>query len=364
MNKKKLNLEVIYPSLLSILIGMILATIILFITNPANAFEGLIRLFKGPFNYGVLKGLGDLLYYATPIMVTGLAVGFAFKTGLFNIGASGQFLVGAFVAVFISIRWTFIPVELLWLVALIGAALGGALWALLGGVLQAYRNVSVVITGIMMNYIGMYLVNYFIKIPELKIYDHLKNLTLAPLSNIPKFGLDKLFPYSYANGGILIAFLLAFVIYIILSKTTFGFELTAVGLNRHAAKYAGINENKSIIISMLISGALAGLAGGLSYLAGSGKHIDVVNIIPAEGFDGIVVALLGLSHPLGIIFSSLFISYIQMGGSAMQTIGFVPEIIKMMIAIILYVSSLTILFEQMLSKRKAKVATQEGGQEA
>ena len=160
--KRRFNIKPVLPSLISIVIGMFIGVIVLFISNPSNATEAMIRLFKGPFNFGLVKGVGDLLYYSAPILLTGLSVGFAFKTGLFNIGASGQFIVGAFVAVYIAIKWTFIPAPLLWIVALLAAALVGALWAFLVGLLKAWRNVNEVITSIMMNYIGMYMVNFLI----------------------------------------------------------------------------------------------------------------------------------------------------------------------------------------------------------
>lgn len=349
---KKFDIRPILPSLISIAIGMIIGVIVLFVSNPTNATEATIRLFKGPFNFGAIKGIGDLLYYSAPILLTGLSVGFAFKTGLFNIGASGQFIVGAFIAVYIGIKWTFIPAPLLWIVALLGAALIGALWALLVGVLKAWRNVNEVITSIMMNYIGMYLVNYFIR--SWGIYDSLRNQTLRPKVTIPSFGLDSIFPGSFANGGIVIAILLALLMYIILNKTTFGFELKAVGLNRFASRYAGVNENRSIVYSMLIAGALSGIAGGITFLASTGRHITVVNTLAPEGFNGIAVALLGLNNPIGIIFSSMFMSYIKLGGQAIQTLGYVPEIIEMMIAIILYISALSVLFNTLLSRRKGK----------
>lgn len=351
-SSSKFDLRPILPSLISIVIGMIIGIIVLFASNPANATEATIRLFKGPFNFGLIKGVGDLLYYSTPILMTGLSVGFAFKTGLFNIGASGQFIVGAFIAVYIAIKWTFIPLPLLWIVALIGAALVGALWAFIVGLLKAWRNVNEVITSIMMNYIGMYSVNHFIR--SWGIYDSLRNQTMRPKVTIPTFGLDSIFPGSFANGGIVIAILFAILMYIILNKTTFGFELKAVGLNRHASRYAGVNENRSIIYSMLIAGALSGIAGGLTFLASTGRHITVVNTLAAEGFNGIGVALLGLNNPIGIIFSSMFMSYIKLGGQAIQTLGYVPEIIEMMIAIILYISALSMLFNSLLSKRKGK----------
>ncbi|HHX52876.1 MAG TPA: ABC transporter permease [Erysipelothrix sp.] len=350
--KRRFNIKPVLPSLISIVIGMFIGVIVLFISNPSNATEAMIRLFKGPFNFGLVKGVGDLLYYSAPILLTGLSVGFAFKTGLFNIGASGQFIVGAFVAVYIAIKWTFIPAPLLWIVALLAAALVGALWAFLVGLLKAWRNVNEVITSIMMNYIGMYMVNFLIRFSG--IYDSLRNQTQRVKVTIPSFGLDTVFPGSFANGGIVIAIVLAIVMYIILNKTTFGFELKAVGLNRFASRYAGVNENRSIIYSMLIAGALSGIAGGITFLASTGRHITVVNVLAAEGFNGIAVALLGLNNPIGIIFSSMFMSYIKLGGQAIQTLGFVPEIIELMIAIILYISALSVLFNNLLSRRKSK----------
>lgn len=347
---KKINFKAFLPSLISILLGMLIGVIVLFVTNPANAVEGMLRLFRGPFNSGFLVGMGNMFYYATPIMMTGLSVGFAFQTGLFNIGASGQFIMGAFVAIYIAVKWTFIPGPLLWIVAMLGAAVAGALWALPAGIFKAWRNVNEVITSIMMNYIGMYLVNYLIRAGG--IYDSLRNQTVRPSVTIPTFGLDKLFPNSFANGGIVIAIFFAIIIHIILNRTTFGYEIKAVGLNRHASRYAGINEKRNITYSMLIAGALSGMAGGLTFLASTGRHITVNNVLAAEGFNGIAVALLGLSKPIGIVFSALFISYINLGGQAMQPIGYVPEIVSMMIAIILYISALSVLFQQLLNRRK------------
>ncbi|QIK70195.1 ABC transporter permease [Erysipelothrix sp. HDW6C] len=354
MKNKQLSkwIRPVLPSLISIGIGMLIAVIILFFTNPSNAFEGLMRMLKGPFNFGAQRGLGNMLYYATPIMMTGLSVAFAFRTGLFNIGASGQFMVGAFAAIYIGVKWTFIPPQFLWIVSLLAAMIAGALWASLVGFLKAWRNVNEVITSIMMNYIGMYVVMYFIK--SLDIYNNLKNETLPVSSHLPKMGMDLLFPGSFADAGIIIALICAVIIYFVLDRTTFGFELKAVGLNRDAAEYAGINQKRSIVLSMIIAGALAGLGGGLAYLAGTGKGIEVVTKLATEGFDGIAVALLGMNNPLGVIGSSFFIAYMKLGGQSMQTIGFVPEIIGMMIGIILYVSALSALFASILAKLKKR----------
>lgn len=346
------------PSLISILIGIVVAVIILIATDPSHALEGLIKMIKGPFNYGWKMGLGNMFYYSTPIMMTGLSVAFAYKTGLFNIGASGQFFVGGFAAILTASKLTgIVPNNLLWVVALIAAGLAGALWATLVGVLKAYRNVSEVISSIMMNYIGMYLVLYLI--PKMGVFNSLKNETIRLTTSLPKLGLNKIFRGSFIDAGILIAILVAVVIYVILEKTTFGYELKAVGLNRNAAKYAGVNEVKAIILSMVIAGALSGLGGGLTYLASTGKSIEIVAKIPAEGFNGIAVALLGMSNPLAVIFSAMFIAYLNLGGQSMQVIGYVPEIIAMMIGIILYISSLSGLFSKVITKLKARRTSKE-----
>ncbi len=337
------------PSLIAIVIGMIISIIVMFVANPENAFRAVIQLFKGPFNTPGMKGLGNLLYYMIPLMMTGLSVGFAFKTGLFNIGASGQFIVGAFVSILIGAKFTAVPESVRWIFALLGATLIGGIWGSIVGILKAYRNVNEVITSIMLNYIGMYLVNYLI--PVLGIYNRLKNNTINISTHVPKFGLDKLFPGSFASGGIFIAVIIAIILYFVIDKTTFGYELKAVGLNRFASRYAGINENRSIVFSMMIAGALSGLAGGLVYLSGIGRHISIVEVLPQEGFDGIAVSLLGANHPLGIILSSLFMAYINMGGQSIQTLGYSPELIQMMTAIILYISALSLLFKQLLGRK-------------
>ena len=156
---------------------------------------------------------------------------------------------------------------------------------------------------------------------------------------------------STVNSGFYIAIIVAIVMYIVLNKTTFGYELKACGFNKDASKYAGINEKRSIVFSMVIAGALAGLGGGLLYLSGpSGRHIKAVDVLAIEGFNGIPVALLGLSNPIGIIFSAIFISYITLGGNYLQTLDFVPEIIDIIIACIIYFSAFALLFRNILPK--------------
>jgi simple sugar transport system permease protein len=202
----------------------------------------------------------------------------------------------------------------------------------------------------------MYLTNFLTKS---FIYDFRKaqSLNVANSAVLPKGGLDSLFynnlggskDLSSVNSGILIAVTVAILIYIIINKTTFGYELKACGFNQNAGKYAGINAERSIVLSMVIAGMLAGLGGGLLYLSGAnGRHIKVVDMLAAEGFNGIPAALLGLSNPIGIIFSAFFISYITQGGNYLQTLDFAPEIIDIIIACIIYFSAFSLVFRKLL----------------
>ncbi len=348
----------VLSSLAAIAVGLLAGLAVLFVSDAGQA----PRAFGAILTSGVsnLKEFGQVLYYATPIIMTGLSVGFANKTGLFNIGASGQFIVGAFAAVFVGVKGTFLPAGIHWVAGLLAAAVAGALWGAIPGILKALRNVNEVIACIMMNYIGMYLVNYLI---TKTVFDQLKNQSkrVADAANIPNLGFDAVFRdgtiISSAGGGIVIALALCVVMWAVLDKTTFGYELKACGLGRDAARYAGIGENRSIILSMVIAGALSGVGGALLYLAGSGKAIDVIDVLAAEGFNGIPVALLGLNNPIGILFSGLFVAYLTVGGFNMQLFGFAREIIEIIIATILYFSAFALLvkgaLEQLANRRAA-----------
>ncbi len=356
-------------SLIAIVVGMLFGFIILLLSNPGEAVAGLGIIAAGGFNNG-MKGLGQVLYYATPLIMTGLSVGFAFKTGLFNIGTPGQLIVGGFAAVYVGANCTVLPSPVLWVVALLAAMAAGALWGAIPGLFKALLNVNEVIACIMCNYIGMYGVNFLIK--NSNVYDQLKNQTVnVDAAAIPRWGLDQVFynikgkfvDTASVNGGILIALALAVVMYVVLNKTTFGYELKACGHNRDASRYAGINEKRSILLSMVIAGGLAGIAGGLMFLApAGGLHIRVEEILSAQGFQGIPVALLGLSNPLGIIFSGLFIAYISQGGYYLQRMNFMPEVIDIIIAAIIYFSAFSLLVKNVIEavgkrgalKREAK----------
>ena len=374
MHKIRKALSSMSASLLAIAAGLLAGFIILLISNPANALRGLATILLGGWNNG-MKGVGQVLYYATPLIMTGLSVGFAFKTGMFNIGAAGQLMVGGLAAVYVGVTWTFLPGAAHWIVALLAGMLAGMAWGMVVGLFKALLNVHEVITSIMLNYIGMYGINYLIKNSHL--FDPLKNQTVnvAASAVIPKAGLDQVFyilkgkyqDASAVNAGILIAVGLAIVIYILLNKTTFGFELKACGYNRHASRYAGISESRAIITSMAIAGGLAGIAGALMYLApASGMHIHVAEVLAEQGFNGIAVALLGMSNPLGIIFTGLFIAHITVGGSYLQSLRYMKEIIEVIIGLIIYFSAFSLLVRDVIARagkrraRKTRLAAREG----
>jgi general nucleoside transport system permease protein len=344
-------------SVLAIIIGLLVGFIILFVSNSSQAVEGFGIILNGGFSTGS-KGTGQVLYFATPLILTGLSVGFAFKTGLFNIGTPGQFIMGAFAAVYIGVKWTFLPAPFHWIVALLASTLIGGLWALVPGILKAYFNVHEVISTIMMNYIGMYMTNFLVKST---IYDSARGLSLnvAGSAVLPKGGLDYIFfnrlgnmkDMSTVNCGIWIALGVAIIMFFIIEKTTFGYELKACGFNQNASRYAGINAKRNVVLSMVIAGMLAGLGGGLMYLSGaSGRRIKVVDVLAAEGFNGIPVALLGLSNPIGIFFSAIFISYITQGGNYLQTLNFAPEIIDIIIACIIYFSAFSLFLRKLVER--------------
>ena len=338
--KNRIGVEV-YSALLAILAGLAVGLLTLVVTNPMQAFPAFAAMLFSGVSQGTVS-LGNVVYYSAPIILTGLSVAFAFKTGLFNIGATGQLLIGAFVAIYIGVECPRLG-SARWVVALAAAGLAGGLWAFVPGALKAVRGVHEVVTSIMMNYIGLFLTNYLIKH---SIYNSLKNETLPvpPGAYIPKMGLDRIFAGSNIQGGIVIALLAVAAVSFILKKTVLGFELKAVGANMHASKYAGISERKSIILSFVISGVLAGLAGGIIYLTDAGRYIKVQDIMPVEGFMGISVALLGLTEPVGVLLAGLFFGYLKVGGQDMQLYDFAPEVIDVITSLIIYFSALSLVF--------------------
>ena len=352
-------------SFISIIIGLIFGFLFLILLSLFNSGgEGFGAILSNAWKYGfkqILMGgfylppisLGQEIAAAAPLILTGLSVGFAFKTGLFNIGAAGQYTLGAFGALYCAI-----VLGLPWWACLIGATLFGALWGAIPGIFKAYLNIHEVITSIMFNWIGLYAVNTIMYGGGSGVmYDSTKTKvwdlrSLFPKSVIPNMGLAMIFKNRSTTIAIFLAIVIAIIIYIIIDKTTFGYELKACGYNKSAARYAGISEKKNIILSMVIAGALAGFGAGLFYLSGIAewKPLDST-ALPAIGFNGIAVALLASSNPIGTIFSALFISHITTGGSLMNSQYFPPEIADIISGIIIYLCAFSLLFKQLLMKR-------------
>ena len=344
----------ILASLISIGVGLIVGLVLLYVLNAKAAGGAFISLITTGFRSS--DKFAKVLYQAAPLIMTGLSVGFAFKTGLFNIGATGQYTIGAAFALIGAIQF-----QLPWYVCLLLALIGGAIWGIFPGLFKALFNVNEVITSIMFNWIAMFAVNLTINNLPMMLakywggaqMDRTANLADAnPGALIPRLGLDVLMKSNYMNISIFIAIAFALIAWIILSKTTFGYELKACGYNRNASVYAGINAKRNIVLSMVISGAFAGVGGGLYFLAGTGQYTLLKQLLTA-GFNGIPVALLATSNPIGTIFSAFFVSYIQVGGDAMQP-DFVKEIIDIIISVIIYLAAFALLTRELLTRGKQR----------
>lgn len=350
-------------SLICVVIGLIFGLIILFCINSENAWDGFMRIIKGGF-FMAPKGIGSVLAQTAPLIMTGLSVAFAFKTGLFNIGAAGQYTLGALGALYFAL-----VLQMPWYVCLLASMVFGAIWGAIPGIFKAYFNVNEVITAIMFNWIGLYAVNEIVykgvwgDMYDLKTTRTYNLRTAAPQAIIPDMGLNALFKTRSTTIAIFIAIIIAIVIYIIINKTTFGFELRACGLNKDAAKYAGINDKKNIVLSMTIAGALAGIGAGLYYLSGVSEwNPQVSTSLPAMGFNGIPVALLAMSNPIGVIIAALFVSHISVGGAYLPTKYYQPEIADLIIAVIIYLCAFVSLFKGVILnkiKNKSKKNTNE-----
>jgi len=366
------SLSSLGASLVCIVIGLIFGFIFLFVlawisSSQSGGPVSLGQLLKSTYDNGFRQilsggfylrpiGIGKEIASAAPLIMTGLSVAFAFKTGLFNIGAAGQYTVGAFGALLFAI-----VLKCPWWVCLIAAAVFGAVWGAIPGIFKAYLNINEVITAIMFNWIGLYAVNTIMYGGGSGVmYDSSRTKTwslrtLYPKSVIPDLGLGARFNNKSTTIAIFLAIIVAVIVYIIVNKTTLGYELRACGLNKSSAKYAGINEKKNIILSMVIAGALAGFGAGLYYLSGVAEWKPMESTaLPGIGFDGIAVALLANSNPIGTIFSALFISHISTGGSLMNSGLFPPEIASVISGIIIYLCAFSLLFRTLFKKRKAR----------
>ena len=335
-----------------------------------DAVSGFLTVLGGPFSAGsgkdVLFQTGNMLFSATPLIMTGLSIALAFKTGLFNIGAPGQYLMGAMGALIValSIPTDVVPAWIVWILAFLAAVVLGVLWGSIPGFFKAKFNVNEVIVCIMTNWIAANVVSWvfkatsahFVNYAETKV-NFIKKTATNGVATLT-LGLDKLFGNSYMDVGIFLASIAAIALYIIMNKTTFGYELKACGFNKHASKYAGMNEKKYIVLSMAIAGGLAAAGAALWCLNGAQDFKwDTYQTLPNDGFNGIPAALLASNNPIGVIFSGIFLKYLNSGGFnlAAQT-SFNEYVSSLIIAVIIYFAGFSKFIKDLLGRKKKEKA--------
>ena len=377
--------KTVLSSILSILIGLVFGSILVLIVafssesiSPKGGLEGVSLVFLGLFSTGRdaagelsfgfnPTSIGNMLFRAIPLLMTGLSVAVANKTGLFNIGAPGQYLMGtwASLTVALSIPTSVVPSWIVWTLALLAGMLAGAIWGAIPGFLKATRNINEVLACIMTNWIAANLVTFLFDISDLKNGAEAGKVgyikpTAANGVATAKLGLDKLLPQSQVNAGILVAILIAIGVYILMNKTTLGYELKACGSNRHAARYAGINDKRNIVLSMAIAGSMAGAGAALYWLSGNTEFFwSTYQSLPAVGFNGIPVALLAANSPIGVIFTAIFMSLLNICGTQLKNLtAFNEYITDIIIAAIVYLSSFSLIIKMWLSSRGKKKTTE------
>lgn len=336
---------------LAVLLGMVAGTIIMLVTgyNPVTAF---IALWNGAF--GEIYYTGEVIRQTTPLILAGLAVAFAFRTGLFNIGVEGQLIVGWLAAVWVGVSFD-LPAIIHVPLAIIAAAAAGALWAFIPGFLKARFRVHEVIVTIMMNYVALHVSNHIIRNYLSEKSDRTDKILES--ASLRSSFLEGLTDYSRLHWGIVIALVSVLIMWFILEKTTRGYELRAVGFNQHASEYAGMNVRSNIILSMVISGAFAGLAGAMEGL-GTFGYAAIRGGFTGVGFDGIAVALLGANGPIGIVLAALLFGTLKVGALNMPLEAGVPnELVDIIIALIVFfvaASYMIRIFIERISKKGVK----------
>ena len=410
---EKDGVQKLLASLLSILIGLTVGAVVIAIVGLTKQTIGIKGMWDGIriIYAGILstgreaskltwgfnpQNLGNMLFRATPLILTGLSVAIANKTGLFNIGAAGQYLMGTMATLMIalSIPAGTLPGWIVWLLAFLGGMIAGGLWGAIPGALKALLNINEVLACIMTNWLAANVVTWAFDMSNFKnmvegtktgyVYKTTYGLTLVDGNwtyvdgngiATSKMGLDLLFPGSQVNGGILIAIVMAVLVYILLNKTTLGYELKACGSNRPAARYAGINAKRTIVLSMAIAGALAGAGASLYWLSGNTEfYWTTYQALPAAGFNGIPVALLAVNNPIGVVFTGIFMAMLNIVGQTLTGLTAYNEYITdVIISVIVYLSAFSLVIRLWLTGRKKKAAApaapanddkQEGGENA
>lgn len=362
------GVQSLIASLACIVLGMLIGYIVLLFIEPSGAGEAIMTVIKNFFTYSKtetqLKYLGNTLVKTAPLLMCSLSILFAYKVGLFNIGAAGQYCAGVGLALYAALG-----LNLPWWMCMILAMAAGALLGAISGLLKAYCNVNEVISGIMLNWITLYLVNMLLTLVKEETSPYTYHIsTVNPKALIPSLGLGKLFTNNqYVTIAIPLAIIIAFLVWIVLDKTRFGYELKATGNNKNAAKYCGMAEKRNIILTLIIGGALAGLGAALLYLTGFEQWQCSTSSVPAMGFNGIAAAFLGGLHPVGAILSSFFIQHITVGGAYVDKTMYCAQISDLISAIIIYLCGFVLFMKHAMNtgiarreeKAKAKLAAAE-----
>ena len=351
--------QTILASLLCIVLGLLVGFIVLLVINPGGAAGAIAAILKNflyyPSGAAAMKYFGTTLVNASALLMCSLSVLFAYKVGLFNIGAAGQYVVGAGACLYCALA-----LKMPWIVCLIVAVIAAALVGGVSGALKAYFNVNEVISCIMLNWISLYCVNMLL----VGVKEQSTPYTI-PLSSgnksalLPNLGLDKLFTNNeFVTIGLPLAAVMAVLVWVLLEKTKFGYELKATGLNKNAAKYCGMKEQRNVILTMMIAGGLAGFAAGIYYLTGIEQWMVQQTSVPAMGFNGIAAAFLGGLNPIGTIFSSYFIQHITSGGTYVDKSMYCSQISDLISAFIIYLCGFVLFFRlwfnRWLDKRDEK----------
>lgn len=363
MDKQKKSLlqqpgfQTVLTSVICVLLGLLIGFIALLIINPAGAGKAIttiiLNFFTRPTYQAAMKTFGNTLVKTAPLLMCALSVQFCYKVGLFNIGAAGQYTAGACIAIYAALAW-----KMPWLVCLLLSMLAGGFLAAITGILKAYRNVNEVISGIMLNWITLYFVNMVLSNDGVK--DSASPYTLDITANakqalIPSLGLTSVFANNrYVTIAIPLSILIAILIWIVEKKTKFGYELAATGYNKDAAKYAGMKENRNIIVTLIIGGALAGLGAGFFFLSGYEKWSTTQTSVPGMGFNGIAATFLGGLNPIGTVFASYFIQHITDGGALIDKNLYPSQVCDLITAIIIYFCGFVLFFRSFLNRRSSR----------
>ncbi|MBO4511063.1 MAG: ABC transporter permease, partial [Lachnospiraceae bacterium] len=329
-------------SIICILLGLLIGFIVLLFINPKGAGEAMLRIIQNFLKWNrsekQIESLGNTLVKTAPLLMCSLSILFSYKVGLFNIGVAGQYVAGACAALIgvFGLHWN-------WVGCILLAAAAGAAFGVISGLLKAYCNVNEVISGIMLNWIALYSTNMILSsytVAGRKDTPELASSVETAKAIIPNAGINKLFNGNkYVGLGIIIAIIFAFLVWILLSKTKFGYELKATGYNKNAAKYAGMAEKRNIVVTLGIAGLIAGIGASLLFLTDFSQWDINQTSVPAMGFNGIASAFLGGLNPIGAIFSSYFIQHITDGGSNVDLTMYCSQISDLISAIIIYLCS-------------------------